>query len=121
MVRINNETQYLAIRDRVEELLPHVEEGSILEDRNLIELELLSNILADYDEDKYPIKKPSLVDVMKLRMAEMNLTQAKLSKLLGVSPSRVSEYMTEKSEPTLKIAREISIKLNISPDVVLGV
>ncbi|MBR1774937.1 MAG: helix-turn-helix transcriptional regulator [Bacteroidales bacterium] len=41
--------------------------------------------------------------------------------LLGVSPSRVSEYLSGKSEPTLKIGREMSKKLNIDADVVLGV
>ena len=54
-------------------------------------------------------------------MYEMNLTQNKLSQLLNVSPSRISEYLSGKSEPTLKIAREISKKLNIDPDIVLGV
>lgn len=52
---------------------------------------------------------------------EMGLTQSKLSKLIGVSPSRISEYLTEKSEPTLKVAKVISKKLNISADIILGV
>ncbi|MCA1759983.1 MAG: helix-turn-helix domain-containing protein, partial [Bacteroidales bacterium] len=39
----------------------------------------------------------------------------------GVSPSRVSEYLSGKSEPPLKVARAISKKLNISPGIVLGV
>jgi len=54
-------------------------------------------------------------------MFEMGLTQAKLSELLGVSPSRVSEYLNGKSEPPLKVARTISKKLNIDASVVLGV
>jgi len=32
---------------------------------------------------------------------------------LGVSPSRVSEYLSGKSEPTLKVARDLNKKLNI--------
>jgi len=51
----------------------------------------------------------------------MKLNQIKLSEILGVSPSRVSEYLTGKSEPTLKVAREISKKLNIDSNIVLGV
>ena len=54
-------------------------------------------------------------------MYEMGLNQVHLSNLIGVSPSRVSEYLSGKSEPPLKVAREISKKLNISPSVVLGV
>lgn len=54
-------------------------------------------------------------------MYEMNLTQAKLSELIVVSPYKVSEYLTGKSEPTLKVARNISKTLNISADIVLGI
>ena len=54
-------------------------------------------------------------------MYEMKLTQLKLSELLSISPSRVSEYLSGKSEPTLKVAREISKKLNIDANIVLGI
>jgi HTH-type transcriptional regulator/antitoxin HigA len=107
--------------ERIEELLPLVGDDTPLTDRNLIELELLSNLAADYDEEHYPIKTPSLADVIRLRMYEMKLTQTKLSEILGVSPSRISEYLTGKSAPTLKVARSISVKLNISPGIVLGI
>lgn len=50
----------------------------------------------------------------------MILNQVKLSGILGVSTSRVSEYLTGKSEPPLKVARDISVKLNIDPLIVLG-
>ena len=61
------------------------------------------------------------LDVLKLRMYEMGINQAKLSELLGVSTSRVSDYITGRSEPTLKVAREMSRKLNIDANIVLGV
>jgi transcriptional regulator with XRE-family HTH domain len=54
-------------------------------------------------------------------MYEMGLTQAALSKLLGINPSRVCEYLSGKKEPTLHQARVISQKLNIDPAIVLGV
>lgn len=54
-------------------------------------------------------------------MYEMGINQAKLSELLGVSPSRVSDYLTGRCEPTLKVARDLSRKLNIDADIVLGV
>ncbi|HKL32579.1 MAG TPA: helix-turn-helix domain-containing protein [Tangfeifania sp.] len=121
MAKIENEQQYKATMERIEELLPLVDDRTPLTDRNLIELKLLSNLVADYDEVHYPIEQPSLSEVIKLRMYEMNLTQTKLSKIIGVSPSRVSEYLSGKSEPPLKVARAISTKLNISPGIVLGV
>lgn len=54
-------------------------------------------------------------------MYEMGINQIKLSELIGVSPSRISEFLTGRSEPTLKVAREISRKLNIDDNIVLGV
>lgn len=54
-------------------------------------------------------------------MYEMGINQAKLSELLGVSPSRVSDYLTGRCEPTLIVARDLSRKLNIDADIVLGV
>ena len=121
MAKITSEIAYKATMERIEELLPLVDDNTPLSDKNLIELDLLSALVEEYKDEYYPIKTPSLVDIMKLRMYEMNLTQNKLSQLLNVSPSRISEYLSGKSEPTLKIAREISKKLNIDPDIVLGV
>lgn len=54
-------------------------------------------------------------------MYKIGISQVKLSEILNVSPSRVCEYLTGKSEPTLKVAREISKKLKIDASAVLGV
>ena len=121
MTKIENQTQYEWAVKRVEELLPLVKDDTPLNDSNSIELELLSNLVADYSEEHFSLGKPSLVDVLKLRMYEMGLNQIKLSELLGVSPSRVSDYLTGRCEPTLKVAREISRKLNIDADIVFGI
>ncbi|MDR1554368.1 MAG: helix-turn-helix domain-containing protein [Prevotellaceae bacterium] len=118
---IKNEKQYKAACERIEELLKVVSNDTPTDNKDFIELELLSDLVADYEEVNYPVKEPELVDVIKLRMYEMGINQTQLSELLGVSPSRVSEYLTGKSEPTLHIARTISRKLNISASVILGV
>lgn len=121
MTKIENENQYNWAVARVEELLPLVNDSTPDNDPNYIELVLLSNLVADYSESHFSLGEPSLIDTIKLRMYEMGLTQASLAKLIGVSPSRVCDYLSGKSEPTLKVGRVISKKLNISPAVVLGV
>ena len=121
MTKIENESQYEWAVGRVEKLLPLVNDETPETDSNYIELVLLSNLVADYSEEHYSVGEPSLIDVLKLRMYEMGLTQASLARLIGVSPSRVCDYLSGKSEPTLKVGREISKKLNISPAIVLGV
>ena len=119
MTKIENQAQYEWAVKRVEELLPLVKDDTPLNDR--IELELLSNLVADYSEEHFALGEPTLVDVLKLRMYEMGLNQKSLAKLVGVSPSRLSDYISGKCEPTLKVAREISRKLNIDANIVLGV
>ena len=119
MTKIENQAQYEWAVKRVEELLPLVDDNTPLNDPNSIELELLSNLVAGYSD--YALGEPTLVDVLKLRMYEMGLNQKSLSKLIGVSPSRLSDYISGKCEPTLKVAREINRKPNIDANIILGV
>lgn len=118
---IKTEKEYNAIAARVEELLKNPDNIENQEAKGYVELNLLSDLVADYEEKTYPVKKPVLIEVIKLRMLEMGLNQKRLSELLGVSTSRVSEYLNEKSEPPLNVARTISIKLSIDASIVLGV
>jgi len=76
--------------------------------------------MTDYEEMHYPIEPPTLTEMIRLRMAEMKLSQKSLAELLGVSPPRISEYMTGKSEPTLKVARLMHQKLDIDAEILLG-
>lgn len=118
---IQTEKEYNAIVERIETLLQDVGNIENTNAKGYIELNLLSDLVADYEERTYPVAKPSLVEVVKMRMAEMGLNQKRLSELLGVSTSRVSEYLNGKSEPPLNVAREISRKLSIDASIVLGV
>ena len=121
MTRIENEQQYEVVLSRIEELLKVVNDNTPISDGNSIELSLLSNLVADYEDVHYPISKPSLAGVLKLRMFEMGLSQNALSAVLGMNPSKLSEIISGKSEPTLKQARTICQCLNISPSIALGI
>lgn len=52
---IETEEQYQAAMARIEELLPLVTEDTPKDDIHSVELILLSNLVADYDEKNYPI------------------------------------------------------------------
>lgn len=121
MVRIENEAQYRWALQRVEELLPKVKDDTPLDNPYSMELELISGLVADYSEAHYSIGEPTLIDMMKLRMYEMGLTQAALAKLLDINTARICELLSGKKEPTLLQARAISRKLDIDPAIVLGV
>lgn len=119
--KIENEAQYEWACRKVDALLPLVNDKTPVDDPYYIELNLISSLIEEYEELHYPIGKPSLIDVIKLRMYEMGLNQLALSGLLGISTSRVSEVLSGKKQPTLAQAREISRRLNIDPAIVLGV
>jgi HTH-type transcriptional regulator/antitoxin HigA len=121
MTRLESEKQYQAAKARVEELLPLVTEETPEDDVYSVELVLLSNLLADYDDVHYSVGKPTLIDVLRLRMYEMNLTQKALAKLIGISASRLNEILTGKREPTLQVARAMCINLSIDPAIALGI
>jgi HTH-type transcriptional regulator/antitoxin HigA len=121
MVQIKTDKQYKAACNRINELLKVVNNNTPTDDKDYLELDLLSDLVADYEEEYYPIAAPTLVETMKLRMYEMGLTQTKLAEMLGLSAARISEIITGKGEPSLKTGREISRKLNIDPAIVLGV
>jgi len=120
MAKINTEIQYKIATERVEELLQKVDNTTPETDRNFVELDLLSDLVAEYEEQYFAINKPTLPEIIRLRMAELQISQKKLAEILNVSPSRISEYMTGKSEPTLKIARLLRDELKIDADIILG-
>ena len=121
MTRIESEKQYQAAMARIEELLPLVTEETPEDDIHSVELVLLSNLVADYDDAHYPVKPPKLVDVLRLRMYEMKLTQTAMADLIVISASRLNEILSGKREPTLQVARAICINLSIDAAIVLGV
>lgn len=119
--KIENEVQYNWAMSRIDELLPKVNDDTPDSDPNSIELYLLTGLVEEYEDEHYPIGTPSLIEVLKLRMYEMGLSQMALANKIGVSPSRICDFLAGKSEPTLKIGRRISKELNIDPAIVLGV
>ncbi len=100
--------QYNSAMQRIEQLLKSVKEDTPENDINSVELVLLSNLVAGYEDEHYSITKPSLIEILKLRMFEMGLSQSALAALLGMNQSKVSEIISGKCEPTLKQARIIS-------------
>lgn len=116
MIDKNTYERYLK---RIENLLLVVNNNTSTDDVRFIELNELSDIVASYEEINSPINKPTLIDIILLRMEEQNLKQKDLALLLGTTTSRVSEYLKGKREITLLVAKKLHTKLNIDADIIL--
>lgn len=112
--------QYEYALNRIEELLPLVTDETPASDTNAIELTIVSDMVEAYEKIHYPIAKPTIGELISLSIEEKGMTQKQLAKELGVSPSRVSDYISGRAEPTLRIARAICLILGISPAAMLG-
>ena len=104
---------------RIEELLQVVGNDTSPTDPNFIELNELSDLVADFEEDHMPVPKPGLMEVVRLRMSEMGINQKQLAELLETPTSRVSEYLKGKREITLDVAKRLHKRLNIDADIIL--
>ena len=113
--------QYEYALNRIEELLPLVTDETPASDKNAIELTIVSDVVEAYEKLHYPIAKPTIGELISLSIEEKGMTQKQLAKELGVSPSRVSDYISGRAEPTLRIARAICLILGTAPAAMLGI
>lgn len=112
--------QYEYSLNRIEELLPLVTNETPASDKNAVELAIVSDIVEAYEKLHFPIAKPTIGELISLSIEEKGMTQKQLAEKLGVSPSRVSDYISGRAEPTLHIARAICLILGIAPAAMLG-
>lgn len=112
--------QYEYALQRIEELLPLVSDSTPLDDRNSIELDIVSDIVEQYEQLHYPVDKSTLGSLMREALYEMGITAKELAAQVGVSASRISDYIHDKSEPSLSTTRRIVHVLHLSPEEVLA-
>lgn len=112
--------QYEFALQRIEELHPLIDDNTPANDKNAIEFSVVAEIIIAYEEEHFPIGIPTVAELIELSIEEKDMTQRQLASEIGVSPSRISDYISGRAEPTLKIARSLCRVLNISPAAMLG-
>ena len=112
--------QYEFALARIEELLPLVDDQVAADDRNAVELALLSEFVIEYESLHFPIEKPTIAELIDLALEEKKMTQKELAKEIGVSPSRINDFITGRAEPSLKIAKRLCVALGITASAMLG-
>ena len=112
--------QYEFALARIEELLPLVDDNTPANDRHAVELTMMSDVVIEYENEHFPIGKPTVAQLIQLSLDEKNMSQKQLAQEIGISQSRISDYVSGRAEPTLKIARQLCMTLGITPAAMLG-
>lgn len=110
---IRTETDYQNALERLEIIFDSkkgTEEGD--------ELEILSILIDNYENENFPIELPDPISAIKFRMEQLGMKQKDLVEMVGFK-SRVSEIMNNKRKLTLDMIRKLNANLNIPTEVLI--
>jgi len=82
------------------------------------EADILGVLVDEYEKKHYPIEAPDPIEAIKIRMEELQLKQVDLVDIIG-SKSRVSEILNRKRKLTIEMIRNLTKRLNLSPDLLI--
>ena len=111
---IKSETDYRLAIKRLEEIFDApigTSEGD--------EADILGLLVDEYEKKHYPIEAPDPIEAIKIRMEELQLKQVDLIEVIG-SKSRVSEILNRKRKLTIDMIRNLTKRLNLSPDLLIA-
>ncbi len=110
---IRNENDYQNAINRLE-LIFDAKKGTEQGD----ELEILTILIDQYENDNFPIGMPDPIEAIKFRMEQLGLKQKDLAKVVGFK-SRVSEILNRKRKLTLTMVRKLNSTLHIPTEVLI--
>ena len=82
------------------------------------EADILGLMVDEYEKKHYPIEAPDPIEAIKIRMEELNLKQVDLVEVIG-GKSRVSEILNRKRKLTVEMIRNLTKRLNLSPELLI--
>jgi HTH-type transcriptional regulator/antitoxin HigA len=110
---IKSETDYKFALKRLEEIF-----DAPLGTSESDEADVLGLMVDEYEKKHYPIESPDPIEAIKIRMEEMQLKQVDLVDVIG-GKSRVSEVLNRKRKLTIEMIRNLTKRLNLSPDLLI--
>ncbi len=110
---IKNDTDYQKALKRLEEIF-----DARLGTPESDEADILGLMVEEYENKNFPIEAPDPIEAIKIRMEDLNLKQSDLADVLG-GKNRVSEVLNRKRRLTLEMIRNLTKKLNLSPELLI--
>ncbi|MGZ3873413.1 MAG: helix-turn-helix domain-containing protein [Mucilaginibacter sp.] len=84
------------------------------------ELEVLSILIKEYENDHYPIPSPNPLEAIKFRLDQMGLSEKELGTILGYR-SRKSEILSGKRKLSLAMIRKLNEVLHIPAEILIQI
>lgn len=112
---IKNEYQYGEALARVYSLM---QKNIKANSKDSDELEVLSILIKEYENEHYPVPKPSPLEAIQFRLEQLNMSESQLSQLLGYR-SRKSEILSGKRKLSLAMIRKLTEELGIPAQVLI--
>lgn len=82
------------------------------------ELEILSMLIDNYENEHFPIDLPDPVEAIKFRMGQLGYTQTDLADIIG-QRSRASEILNKKRKLSLEMIRQLHNNWKIPTQVLI--
>ena len=76
--------QYEFALARIEELLPLVDDNTPANNKNAIELSVVSDIVITYEKEYYPVGKPTVAELIGHSLEEKGMAQKQLAYEIGI-------------------------------------
>ncbi|MBN7809363.1 transcriptional regulator [Algoriphagus sp. H41] len=112
---IKSEAEYEVALDRAYALM---QQNLQPESKDSDELEVLSILIKEYENEHFPIPKPHPIEAIKFRLDQLGISEAELSEILGAR-SRKSEILSGKRKLSLSMIRKLNEKLKIPAEVLI--
>lgn len=124
-MQISTPTQYVARPVKTEaqynEALALIETLMNCEDDSpdMETLEVVSLLVYDYEQQKFPIGDIDPIEAIKYQMDELGITTAEMAVLVG-GRSRLSELFSRKRSLSIRQIKSLSARLKLPADILLS-
>jgi HTH-type transcriptional regulator/antitoxin HigA len=106
--------------DEAQKVMDRLLAKGVLDDGEAMYLDALSDLVAAYEDDHFPIESASDADMLRHLMEAKGVTQSKLSRATGLPKSTVSEVLADKKPFSRQMIRKLAHYFNVDVSVLAG-
>lgn len=100
---------------RIEDLLPLTDDSTPLDDPNMIQLLIYSDVVERYEDVHCQIGLPSIGEVIQDALGNAGMTAEQLAGQSGIDISQINDYISNNTKPTPENGQKICEILDIKP------